>query len=103
MSKPVVVDIPHELGREEARRRLETGFSRIRQQALGQALSVDERWEEERLHFSAAAFGQTVTGKVDVFEKTVRIEVDLPWFLAAIAEKVQRRIKRESTLLLEKK
>jgi hypothetical protein len=101
--KPIVVDIPHDLGREEARRRLETGFARIRQQIVGQALSVDERWEGERLNFSAAAFGQTASGRVDVFEKSVRIEVDLPWLLATIAEKVQRRTKREGVLLLEKK
>jgi hypothetical protein len=103
VSKPVVVNVPHELGRDEARRRLESGFGRIRQQIVGKALAVDERWEGERLHFSAAGFGQRVSGRVDVFNDSVRIEVDLPWFLAAIAEKLQGRISRESRLLLEKK
>src|SRR5688500_14914229 len=103
MAKPVVVSIPHDLGQQEARRRLETGFGRIRQQIAGHALAFDERWEGDRLHFQAGAFGQKVSGRVDVFDKSVRIEVDLPWILAQIAEKLQGRIRKEGTLLLEKK
>jgi hypothetical protein len=103
MAKPVIVDIPHDLGREEARCRLEKGFSRIREQIGGKALAMNERWEADRLHFDAAAFGQKVSGRVDVFDKTVRIEVDLPWFLASIAERVQGRLRKQGTLLLGKK
>ena len=103
MSKPVVVNVPHDLGRDEARRRLETGFGRIREQIGGKALAFEERWEGERLHFNAGAFGQTVSGRVDVLDKSVRIEVDLPWILASIAEKLQGRLQKAGTLLLEKK
>lgn len=103
MAKPVVVNIPHDLGREQARQRLQTGFGRIREQIAGHALQFEERWEGERLHFNAGALGQKVSGRVDVFDKSVRIEVDLPWILATIAEKLQGRIQREGTLLLEKK
>ena len=102
MSKPVVVNVPHDLGREEARRRLQTGFARIREQIGGKALDFDERWEGERLHFNAGALGQKVSGRVDVMETSVRIEVDLPWMLAAIAQKLQGRIQQAGTLLLEK-
>ena len=103
MSKPVVVNVPHDLGRDEARRRLETGFGRIREQIGGKSLAFEERWEGERLHFNAGAFGQKVSGRVDVLDKSVRIEVDLPWMLASIAEKLQGRLQKAGTLLLEKK
>jgi hypothetical protein len=103
MAKPLVVNIPHELGRAEARRRLEGGFGRIREQIGGKALAFEERWEGDRLHFNAGAFGQRVTGRVDVEEKGVRIELDLPWILAAIAEKLQHRVQHAGRLLLEKK
>jgi hypothetical protein len=103
LSKPVVVNIPHELGRDEAHRRLERGFGRIREEIGGKVLAFEERWEGERLHFLASAFGQKVTGRVDVLDKSVRIEVDLPWILATIAERLQGRLKKAGTLLLEKK
>lgn len=103
MSKPVVVEIPHELTREDALRRLREGFGRIRQEIGGKALAFQERWEGERLHFDAAAFGQKVSGRVDVLDRSVRIEVDLPWLLAAIADKLQGRLRKAGRLLLEKK
>ena len=103
MSKPVVVDVPHELGREEAKRRLQAGFGRIREQIAGVAVGFEERWEGDRLDFQAKVLTQRMTGRVHIFDKSVRIEVDLPWILAAIAERVQGRIRSEGTLLLEKK
>jgi hypothetical protein len=35
VSRPVTVSIPHKLGRDEARRRLEEGFGRLRRQMTG--------------------------------------------------------------------
>lgn len=103
MAKPVVVNVPHNLGGAEARRRLETGFERIREQIGGKAIRFEERWEGDRLHFVGNAFGQSVSGRADVLADSVRIEIDLPWILASIAEKLQNRIKAAGTLLLEKK
>lgn len=103
MAKPVVVDIPHNLTRQEAKQRIENGFGRIREQIAGKTLAFEERWEGERLLFDAAAFGQSVSGRIDILEHSVRMEVDLPWILASIAEKLQGKLKKEGTLLLAKK
>ena len=47
---------------------------------------------------------QAVSGRIEVMDQSVRVEVDLPWVLAAIAGKVQRQIeKRGSQILIEKK
>ncbi|WP_026380724.1 polyhydroxyalkanoic acid system family protein [Afifella pfennigii] len=104
MSTPVTVHIPHKLGREEAKRRLQSGFGRLREEiAVGRVLQFNEVWEGDRLSFDAATMGQTIAGRIDVFEEVVRVEVDLPWFLGAIAEKLQGRLQKAGTLLLEKK
>ena len=103
MAKPVVVNIPHDLGRNEARRRLENGFGRIRGQIGAFGLSFQERWEGDRLHFEGGRFGQKIAGRIDVLESSVRVEVDLPWILAGIAEKLQGRVQNEGRLLLGKK
>jgi hypothetical protein len=103
MQKPVVIDIAHELGREEARRRLQNGFGRIRDQLGVGGLSFEERWQGDQMHFSAEALNQKIAGRVDVMERSVRIELDLPWALAILAEKLQGRIKSAGTLLLENK
>jgi putative polyhydroxyalkanoate system protein len=103
MRKPLIIDIAHELGRDQARLRLQNGFGRIREQFGIGAVAFEERWEGDRLHFSAGALGQKITGRIDVLEASVRIELDLPWGLTALAEKLQGRIRKAGMLLLEKK
>ena len=58
MPRPVVIEIAHELGRAEAHRRFKNGFGKIRDQLGVGMVAFEERWEGERLHFSAAALGQ---------------------------------------------
>ena len=47
--------------------------------------------------------GQVAGGTIDVAEEHVRIEVMLPWLLAAFADRIAPVIRKEGTLLLEKK
>ena len=76
MTKPLVVSIPHSLGREEAMRRLKTGLSRAATSVP--VLSVDEeRWEDNRMIFRVRALGQAAAGHVDVAEDHVQVEVVL--------------------------
>ena len=103
MPRPIVIDIPHELGKYGARQRLQNGFGTIREQFGFGGLAFEEQWEGDLLHFSARGLGQNVVGRVEVMEKLARIELDLPWALAVLAEKLQSRIRSAGTLLLEKK
>ena len=103
MSRPITIEIAHELGRAEALNRFQNGFGRIRDQLGSGMFSFQERWEKDVLHFSAGALGQSVGGRVTVMERAVRIELHLPALLAAMAEKLQRRVRSVGQLLLEKK
>jgi hypothetical protein len=103
MSQPVVVLVPHRLGREEAARRIKSGFERAGHQ-FGGILNISQQaWSGDRLTFQASALGQQAAGTIDVLEDSVRIEVTLPWLLAKIAERLAPAIRRESVLMLEKK
>lgn len=103
MSKPVVVSVPHRLGREEAVRRLKAGFERAGSQ-FGSVLTISQQvWSGDKLTFQASALGQQAAGTIDVGDDTVHIEVTLPWLLAKFAEKLAPAIRRESVLMLEKK
>ena len=106
MARPVSVTIPHNLGKDEARRRIEEGFGRMRQQmtgGMGAMLSFQDRWEGDRLHFEGSGLGQKMTGRLDVRADAVDIQIDLPEILAAIADKITGRLKTEGQKLLEKK
>src|SRR6516225_6381204 len=102
MSAPLVVSIPHRLGREEASRRLKSGLGRAAQSVP--VLKVDEeRWEGDRMVFRVRALGQAASGHVDVEDDHVRVEVVLPWLLQRFAQAAQATIRERGTLLLTKK
>ena len=101
MSAPLVVSIPHRLGREEAARRLKNGLGRAA--ASIPVMQVEEeRWEGDRMNFRIRALGQIATGTVDVAEEAVRVEVMLPWLLQRFAEMAQAAIQKRGQLLLTK-
>ena len=50
-----------------------------------------------------SALGQSASGSTDVADDHVRLEVFLPWFLAKLVGTIQPLIRKEGTLLLEKK
>lgn len=102
MNKPVTVTIPHELGKAEARKRIEDGIGRLGHQ-FGDSVKLTKAWEGDCLSFSAKVVGQAVAGRLDVLDETVRMEVDLPPFFAMIADKVKGRLKTEGQLMLGKK
>ena len=103
MSKPLVVSLPHRLGKDEAKRRLQAGFGNARTNFAGFFTVQDETWNGDQLSFHLSALGQAAAGTVDVAEDHVKIEVTLPWLLAKFAEKAQTMIQKQGQLMLEKK
>ena len=102
MSAPLVVSIPHRLGREEASRRIRGGLARAA--ASVPVLSVDEeRWEGDRMFFRVRALGQAASGQIDIADDHVRLEVMLPVLLQRFAQMAQAAIRDRGALLLTKK
>ena len=99
MSKPVSVSIPHQLGKAEARRRIDEGVGRLTAQ-IGAVGEVKQAWEGDLMRFSLQAIGQTVTGTIDIREHEVLLEVYLPGIFAMIANKVKGRLRDEGQILL---
>jgi hypothetical protein len=103
MSKPLVVSIPHRLGKDEAARRLKAGLAGARTN-FGHILTIDEEtWTGDQLAFRVRALSQSASGTIDVADDHVRLEVTLPWLLATLADKLTPAIRQQGTLMLEKK
>lgn len=102
MSAPLIVSIPHQLGREEAIRRLQGGLTRAA--SSFPILKVDEeRWDNDRMIFRVRAMGQAASGHIDVEDDHVRLEVTLPWLLQRFAEAAKSVISQRGNLLLTKR
>ncbi len=103
MSKPLVVLIPHNLGKAEAIRRLQGGMGALHTKFGDKLTKIEDRWEGDRMDFQVVALGQSVSGNLEVMEDSVRVEVQLPWLLAMIADKAKALIQKQGQLMLEKK
>lgn len=103
MAKPVSISVSHDLGREAATARLRDGVDRIRDKlGLVKMQLVEENWTGNELNFGVAALGYTVRGTLTVEESHVRVEMMLPWLLAAFAEKLKLGVEKQGQILLEK-
>jgi hypothetical protein len=103
MPTPVSIKIPHQLGRAEARRRIEGGFANIVRQLPGGGNTCVQRWDGDRLTFSVTGLGQTVSGVVEVLEAAVTFEIELPGVVGLIASSLKGRLQKAGQLLLTKK
>jgi putative polyhydroxyalkanoate system protein len=97
----LTITIPHQLGREEARRRIVEQTAQLQNQHGGMLERLEQRWEGDTLHFLVAAVGQSVSGILRVAERDVYLEVALPWMLAMLAGVVKKQIEQQGRKLLE--
>ena len=104
MKKPVIVTLPHQHTKDEAITRIREGLEKMKPQMAPYISSLEEEWRGDDLHFHRVAMKQTVSGRSHIMDDSVRVEVDLPWILTAIAEMVRGQIvERGSKILLRNK
>ena len=102
MSNPITVDLPHKLGAEEARRRIERNTSRLTDHIPGGA-QVGSRWTGNRLDLDIGAMGQQVAAVIDIQESIVRLTMTLPPALAFFSGMLEPLIRKQGAQLLEDK
>jgi hypothetical protein len=100
-TEPITVTISHRLGRDEAKRRLENGLSTIRTELGAYVKSLDYSWDGYTLSFRVSALMQTITGRIEVYEEFVRVELGLPALLRMAAKRIIGHIESRGATLLE--
>ena len=102
MQRPIDVDLPHKLGRDEARRRIAGNIHKLENHIPGGASHVESRWEGDSLNLAVSAMGQTVDAKIDVLDSHVHCRVMLPGMLSLFAAPIEAMLnKKGGDLLLE--
>jgi putative polyhydroxyalkanoate system protein len=96
----LTMSIPHQLGRDEARRRITEQVERLQSQHGGMLERIEQRWEGDTLHFLVAAMGQSVNGTLLVTDRTVDLDIALPWMLSMLAGAVKKQIETQGRNLL---
>ena len=104
MSRPIDVDLPHKLGKDEARSRIAGNIHQLRDHIPGGAAQVESNWVGDTLNLQIHAMGQAVEAKIDVEESKVHCRVQLPGMLSLFAGPIEAMLnKKGAKLLLEDK
>ena len=100
MSQPIDVDLPHNLGKDEARRRIANNIHKLEEHIPGGA-QVQSGWAGDQLNLDIAAMGQSVIATIDVMETNVHLRVLLPGMLGMFAGLIQGALQKKGNVLLE--
>ena len=101
MQQPIQVDLPHQLGRDEARRRIANNVHKLTDHIPG-AAQASSSWEGDELTLNIAAMGQAVEAKILVEEAVVHCRILLPPMLGMFAGPIEAMLRNKgSDVLLE--
>ncbi len=100
MTDPITIDIPHKLGLEGARAKLENGIGQIASVVPGGSMK-SHRWQGNTLHFELEALGQRVAAELEVFDTRIHAVVALPPVVALFASKIKSKLEEVGTKLLK--
>jgi putative polyhydroxyalkanoate system protein len=100
MNQPIEVDLPHSLGKDEARRRIANNIHKLQEHIPGGA-QVQSGWTGDQLNLDVAAMGQSIAATIDVMESKVHLKVLLPPMLGMFSGMIQAALQKKGDVLLE--
>ncbi|MGE7206500.1 polyhydroxyalkanoic acid system family protein [Sphingomonas sp. NPDC019816] len=95
-------DVPHELGRTEARRRIELGLPKLESKIPGGGQVTSEWPAEDRLILTIIAMGQTVKADMNIADTAVTGTVAIPMMLSMMAGPISEFVKTSAEKMLAK-
>jgi hypothetical protein len=95
------VTLPHDLSKDEVRRRMHKHADEIGGFFPPGLASVTTAWpHEDRMTITAVVMGQTIPGGVEVRDNDVVIEMDLPLLFSVMKGPLEAAVKKEGGRLL---
>jgi hypothetical protein len=92
MSNSIIIAVPHNLGVDEARRRIGTEIDWLRNEYVNKFAHSEVAWSGDTANIRVIALAQEVDARIDVKADNVQLEITLPWFLAKLAAPLQNRL-----------
>ncbi|MBS0480717.1 MAG: polyhydroxyalkanoic acid system family protein [Proteobacteria bacterium] len=95
------VPLPHTLGKDEVRRRLQSRTGEIAGLFPGGLAQVETSWPDpDTMNLAITAMGKTVAGKVEVEDTRIVFSVDLPGSLAFVEPMIRSALEQKGRKLL---
>ena len=96
------VSMPHQLGRDEATRRLKIKHTEIKEKNTYTVTDLTETWTDPySMDFAFKVYGFSLTGSVRATDDTVAINVVLPTVAIMLRGTIESEIRKEFSQILE--
>jgi hypothetical protein len=89
------LEAAHNLGREEAARRLKEKFHLVRDRYGSQVDNLRESWVDHTFSFEFKTLGMGISGTVQVEDSVVILDVNLPLAAMLFKGTIERQIRHE--------
>ena len=100
--KSLEVRVPHSLGRDEVRRRLDAAIVRARDEYAEKVGGIDASWEgEDRLKLMLSIMGMDIGSEVDILVEELVVRVEVPGMAGLFAGRIKEGIQERLGGLLE--
>lgn len=96
-------EVPHSLGKAEARRRIQNGLPALEKHIPGGGTVASSWTSEDELALTIAAMGQSIGVAIEVEDAVVRGEVTVPMMLSMMAGAIRDFVEKSSRIMLENK
>jgi hypothetical protein len=96
----MTLSVPHNLGTEEATRRIVHLIAETKEHFGGMISDVNESWSGSTGTFNFRAMGFAVAGKIQVDASSVTIEIDFPFAALPFKSRVEKEILTQAQSLL---
>jgi hypothetical protein len=91
--KAVEVRVPHSLGREEVRRRLDAALVRARDEFGDKIGELDATWDgEDRLRLLLTVMGMQIDSEVEIQPAELLVKLQIPGMAGLFAGKIKQGI-----------
>jgi len=100
MSAPISVDVPHQLGAAEAKRRIGANIGSLTSH-LPAGAQVRSAWDGDKMKLDVGVLGQQIPAELDVRESVIRVSVLLPPALSFFGKAIEAGLRRSAPDLLE--
>lgn len=92
----MTISMPHQLGKEEATRRLKEKRTEIKEKHTYTVTDLTETWvNPNSMDFAFKVLGFSLTGNVESLDDAVNIAVDLPVAAMIVKGTIESEIKKE--------
>jgi len=100
MSAPISVDVPHQLGAAEAKRRIGANIGSLTSH-LPAGAQVRSAWDGDKMKLDVGVLGQQIPAELDVRESVIRVSVLLSPALSFFGKAIEAGLRRSAPDLLE--